>query len=50
MSQWALITLLDVQKTLAYLAYLGYNISENENQLSGVLGNSDFYKLFSFVH
>lgn len=37
MCQWTLITLLDVQKTFEYLAYLGYNIIENESQLSAVI-------------
>ncbi|XP_069695021.1 mitochondrial Rho GTPase isoform X2 [Periplaneta americana] len=36
MSQWALVTLLDLPKALEYLAYLGYPISETENQLSAI--------------
>lgn len=31
-----LITLYDIPRTLEYLAYFGYNISENENQLSAI--------------
>ncbi|XP_050313613.1 mitochondrial Rho GTPase isoform X1 [Anthonomus grandis grandis] len=37
MCQWALMTLVDLPKTFEYLAYLGYNIYENENQLSAVI-------------
>ncbi|KAK7791917.1 hypothetical protein R5R35_005431 [Gryllus longicercus] len=36
MCYWVLTTLLEVHKTLAYLAYLGYNITENENQLTAI--------------
>ncbi|XP_044755755.1 mitochondrial Rho GTPase isoform X2 [Coccinella septempunctata] len=34
--QWALMTLLDVPKTFEYLAYLGYNIYENDCQTTAV--------------
>ncbi|XP_067013378.1 mitochondrial Rho GTPase isoform X2 [Anabrus simplex] len=34
--QWVLSTLLEVPKVLAYLAYLGYNITENETQLTAI--------------
>ncbi|XP_045473438.1 mitochondrial Rho GTPase isoform X2 [Harmonia axyridis] len=34
--QWALITLLDLPKTFEYLAYLGYNIYENDSQVTAV--------------
>ncbi|GFG31580.1 hypothetical protein Cfor_10413 [Coptotermes formosanus] len=36
MSQWVLVTLLDLPRALEYLAYLGYPISETENQLSAI--------------
>ncbi|KAJ8959991.1 hypothetical protein NQ318_009426 [Aromia moschata] len=36
MCQWALMTLVDLPRTFEYLAYLGYNIYENENQLTAV--------------
>lgn len=38
MCQWALMTLVDLPRTFEYLAYLGYNIYENESQLSAVVG------------
>jgi Ras family protein T1 len=34
--QWALMTLVDLPRTFEYLAYLGYNIYENESQLTAV--------------
>lgn len=34
---WILTTLCDLNKTLAYLAYFGYPISERENQTSAIL-------------
>ncbi|KAL0272252.1 UNVERIFIED_CONTAM: hypothetical protein PYX00_005304 [Menopon gallinae] len=34
--QWMLITLYDIPRTLEYLAYFGYNIVENESQLSAI--------------
>ncbi|CAG4910575.1 unnamed protein product [Colias eurytheme] len=34
MCRWTLMTLLDLQSTSAYLAYLGYNFLENESQKS----------------
>ncbi|XP_060528814.1 mitochondrial Rho GTPase isoform X2 [Cylas formicarius] len=37
MCQWALMTLVDLPRTFEYLAYLGYNIYENENQVSAVV-------------
>lgn len=39
MCQWALMTLIDLKKTFIYLAYLGYNIYENESQTTAVQGN-----------
>ncbi|XP_049823573.1 mitochondrial Rho GTPase isoform X1 [Aethina tumida] len=36
MCQWSLMTLVDLPRTFEYLAYLGYNIYENENQTSAV--------------
>ncbi|EFA10155.2 mitochondrial Rho GTPase isoform X4 [Tribolium castaneum] len=36
MCQWALMTLVDLPRTFEYLAYLGYNIYENESQVSAV--------------
>ncbi|CAH1112561.1 unnamed protein product [Psylliodes chrysocephalus] len=36
MCQWALMTLTDLPRTFEYLAYLGYNIYENENQVTAV--------------
>lgn len=38
MCQWALMTLVDLPRTFEYLAYLGYNVYENESQLSAVVG------------
>lgn len=38
MCQWALMTLVDLPRTFEYLAYLGYNIYENESQLTAVQG------------
>lgn len=37
--QWALMTLVDLPRTFEYLAYLGYNIYENESQLTAVQGS-----------
>ncbi|XP_066151791.1 mitochondrial Rho GTPase isoform X1 [Euwallacea fornicatus] len=36
MCQWALMTLIDLPRTFEYLAYLGYNVYENESQLSAI--------------
>ncbi|XP_055379388.1 mitochondrial Rho GTPase isoform X3 [Condylostylus longicornis] len=36
MCRWTLMTLIDVPKTLEYLGYLGYNVHENETQLSAI--------------
>lgn len=36
MCQWALMTLVDLPRTLEYLAYMGYNIYENESQISAI--------------
>ncbi|KAJ8914574.1 hypothetical protein NQ315_010038 [Exocentrus adspersus] len=36
MCQWALMTLVDLPRTFEYLAYLGYNIYENESQTTAV--------------
>lgn len=41
--QWALMTLLDLPKTLEYLAYLGYNIYENDSQVTAVQGDLFIY-------
>ncbi|XP_059620720.1 mitochondrial Rho GTPase-like isoform X6 [Phlebotomus argentipes] len=35
-SRWALMTLVDLPKTLEYLAWLGFNVHENESQLSAI--------------
>lgn len=45
--QWALMTLIDLPRTFEYLAYLGYNIYENESQVTAVQGMSciNFNKL-----
>ncbi|EFN76557.1 mitochondrial Rho GTPase isoform X3 [Harpegnathos saltator] len=37
MCQWALLTLTNVRKTLEYMAYLGYNMYNNECQTSAVI-------------
>lgn len=34
--RWTLQTLIDLPKTLEYLAYLGFNVHENESQLAAV--------------
>ncbi|XP_063226187.1 mitochondrial Rho GTPase isoform X1 [Bacillus rossius redtenbacheri] len=34
--QWVLVTLLDLSRALEYFAYLGYNTSEKDNQLSAI--------------
>jgi len=36
LAEWALTTLLDVSRTMEYLAYLGYVVSPEENQLSAI--------------
>lgn len=36
LAQWTLTTFLDVQRTLEFLAYLGYNINGGNNQLSAI--------------
>lgn len=36
MCRWTLMTLIDLPKTLEYLAYLGYNVHENDSQLTAV--------------
>ncbi|XP_076366023.1 mitochondrial Rho GTPase isoform X2 [Tachypleus tridentatus] len=36
LAQWTLTTILDVQRTLEYLAYLGYIYSPDDNQLSAI--------------
>lgn len=38
MCQWALMTLTDLPRTFEYLAYLGYNVYENESQITAVQG------------
>ncbi len=35
---WVLTTLLDVNKTMEYMAYLGYPISEEKNQTAAISG------------
>ncbi|XP_076169403.1 mitochondrial Rho GTPase isoform X1 [Ptiloglossa arizonensis] len=37
MCQWALLTLINVRKTLEYMAYLGYNMYTNECQTTAIL-------------
>lgn len=44
--QWALMTLVDLPRTFEYLAYLGYNIYENENQVTAVQGMYERVKLY----
>lgn len=34
--RWTLMTLVDVSKTLEYLAYLGFNVHENDSQLAAI--------------
>lgn len=34
--RWTLMTLVDLPKTLEYLAYLGFNVHENESQLAAI--------------
>ncbi|XP_067632150.1 mitochondrial Rho GTPase isoform X6 [Eurosta solidaginis] len=34
--RWTLMTLIDVSKTLEYLAYLGFNVHENDSQLAAI--------------
>lgn len=36
MCRWTLMTLTDLPKTLEYLAYLGFNVHENESQASAI--------------
>ncbi len=36
--QWVLTTLLDVNRTMEYMAYLGYPINEDRNQLEAING------------
>ncbi|XP_065174098.1 mitochondrial Rho GTPase isoform X2 [Atheta coriaria] len=36
MCQWALMTLMELPRTFEHLAYLGYNIYENDSQISAV--------------
>jgi len=40
-----LVTLLDLPRALEYLAYVGYPISEAENQLSAIQGQITMYVL-----
>ncbi|XP_061399706.1 mitochondrial Rho GTPase isoform X2 [Musca vetustissima] len=35
-SRWALMTLVDVNKTMEYLAYMGFNVHENDTQLAAI--------------
>lgn len=46
MCHWAYMTLVDLPRTFEYLAYLGYNIYENESQVTAVQGNMKVIKLF----
>lgn len=52
MCQWALMTLVDLPRAFEYFAYLGYNIYENESQLSAVQGREPLFvfTLFVIVH
>ncbi|BFF91195.1 mitochondrial Rho GTPase [Drosophila madeirensis] len=34
--RWTLMTLIDVVKTMEYLAYLGFNVHENDSQLAAI--------------
>lgn len=36
MCRWTLMTLIDLPKTLEYLAYLGFNVHENESQTTAI--------------
>lgn len=38
LAQWTLWTLLDIQRTLEYFAYLGYCGSGDDSQLSAITG------------
>nr|CAD7418134.1 unnamed protein product [Timema cristinae] len=38
MCQWVLVTLLDLNRALEYLAYLGYIVSDTENQVTAIQG------------
>lgn len=46
MCRWTLMTLIELPRTLEYLAYLGFNIYENESQTSAILGILSFYYNF----
>lgn len=48
MCRWTLMTLLDLQNTSAYLAYLGFNFLENESQKAAI--HSKCFILFTNVH
>lgn len=45
MCQWAHMTLVDLPRVFEYLAYLGYNIYENDCQTTAVQGNQYKYVL-----
>lgn len=36
MCRWSLMTFVELPKTMEYLAHLGYNVHENESQLSAI--------------
>ena len=38
LSMWVMATFIDIQKTMEYLAYFGYVISDTEDQTSAVAG------------
>lgn len=38
--QWVLTTLLDVNRTMEYMAYLGYPITDDRNQLEAINGEN----------
>lgn len=38
--RWALMTLTEMPRTLEYLAYLGFNVHENESQSTAIQGKS----------
>ena len=46
---WTLTTLLDTQKTLEYLAYLGYTYHTGEESQAGALAVTRFVLLFQTV-
>lgn len=48
LAQWTLWTLLDVQRTLEYFAYLGYSGTGDDNQLSAITGALTDFSFFLY--